>query len=288
MAGGGSIVGQLGPLPIYAFGLTAALGFLAGTVAALAQAPRYGIPRASLFQAAPLVMAAGVVGGRVLYVLGHLADYRLEPAAVFRLPEGGFAFYGALAAGAAALAWAARREGFDAWRALDVVAPGLALGQAIGFLGVQALGTPAGVPWGVWQGDAFVHPVPAYAIIFSYWLFFALLRLDKLGPAPGRLFLVYLFLHGLGWTVLDVWAAAPRLFGLTAMQWAGLGAAALAAGGLLWLRRRVKRPAPKETGAPATTPLAAPGPDKAARLWRAGVWLGGLAALLLLYWIRWA
>ncbi|MFS8534812.1 MAG: prolipoprotein diacylglyceryl transferase [Limnochordales bacterium] len=323
MAGGADVVGQLGPLPIYVFGLTTAVGFAVGTAVTLLQAERFGLAPARLFQAAPLVMVAGVLGGRVLYVLLHWPQYARHPLAVFRLPEGGFTFYGALLAGAGVLALVARRDGFDVWRALDAAAPGLALGQAIGLVGAQLPGRPTGVPWAVWLGRDLVHPIPAYGIILCYWLFFAVSRLARCGPARGRVFLVYLFLHGLGWTLIHFWSAGPRFLGLSSGQWAGMAAACAAASGFWLIPRRgpldtvpAGRPAPPggrasppgwraakpfpltaETALPgrppggAQRPYVQPAPrggSRASRWRRAGVWLGGLAVLLGLYWMRWA
>ena len=281
MAGGADVVGQLGPLPIYVFGLTTAVGFAVGTAVTLLQAERFGLAPARLFQAAPLVMVAGVLGGRVLYVLLHLPDYLQDPLAVLRLPEGGLTFYGALLAGAGVLALLARRDGFDFWRALDAAAPGLALGQAIGLVGAQLPGRPTGVPWAVWLGEDLVHPIPAYGIILCYWLFFAVSRLARYAPARGRLFLVYLFLHGLGWTLIDFWSAGPRFLGLSAGQWGGM-AAALVAVSAFWL---IPRRDPQDAVAAGQPAHRAGRP--ASRWRRAGVWLGGLVVLLSLYWMRW-
>ncbi|OUM99396.1 MAG: hypothetical protein BAA04_11425 [Firmicutes bacterium ZCTH02-B6] len=289
MAGGADVVGQLGPLPIYAFGLMTALGFAVGTAVALAHAERFGVAPARLYQATPLLMAAGVLGGRLLYVLLHLPRYVRDPLAVFHLPEGGFTFYGALLAGAGLLALLARRDGFDAWRALDAAAPGLALGQAIGLVGAQLPGRPTGVWWAVWVGENLVHPIPAYGIVFCYGLFFAVSRLARYGPARGRLFLVYLFLHGLGWAFIDIWSAGPRFLGLSSGQWAGLAAASMAASGF-WL---IPRQSPLDTVSTVQppSPVAKPGsPSGQPRArWRgASAWLSGLVVLLILYWMRWA
>jgi|GEM_PF-2677683 len=293
VSGGADVVVQLGPLPIFTFGLATALAFAVGTAVTLAQAARWGWPPERLFPAAPLVMLAGVLGARAAYVLIHWSDYRYDLAAVVRLQEGGFVFYGALAAGAVALAAYARRAGLDGRRALDAAAPGLALGQAVGLVGTHMPGRAATVPWAVPLGDEWVHPLAAYGIILCYWLFFALWRLGRRPIRRGRLFLVYLFLHGLGWTVIESWAAAPRFAGLTLAQWSGLATAAAAVAGLFLLPRTDAYSLP-------TVQLAglrlAGGPAWARRsraervwapVWRAGGWLAGLAALLGVYGLRW-
>lgn len=273
MSGGADVVGQLGPLPIYVFGLAAALGFAAGTAVSLVQARRLGLDPAVLFQAAPLVMLAGVLGGRLGYVLVHWRDYRGHPAAVLHLPEGGFVLYGGLVAGAGALVWWARRAQMDPWRALDAAAPGLALGQAIGLVGA-----------------ALPAPATACGIILSYGLFFYLWRLGTQWPARGRLFFAYLFLHGFGWLVIDVWTPAQRALGLTLGQWAALAAMIAAGAGFAWGPRRWLAPR-RPGGRWVTRRLIRPEPYPVSRgrqrMWGAGAWLGGLALLLGLHAMRW-
>lgn len=244
------MVGQLGPLSIYVFGLTTALGFAAGTLVSLLQAERLGLAAARLFQAAPLVMAAGVLGARAGYVLIHLSEYRFDWAAAARLQEGGFVFYGGLVAGAAALFWYARRTGMDGWRALDAAAPGLALGQAVGLVGAQMPGRATDVPWAVALGGETVHPLAAYGIIFSYGLFFVVWRLTGYSPGRGRLFLAYLFLHAWGWLFIDIWAPGPRFLGLTLGQWTNLLAAGAAAYGFAKLPRGIRAAGSVISGGP--------------------------------------
>src|SRR5690606_7010392 len=125
--GGPVVIKSIGPVNLYLFGTAAAAGCVAGLAAALALARRYGFAAEQVLEVAAPALLAGIAGARIGYVLLHWPDYRWDLAALWRLSEGGFFFYGGLAAGLLAAALAAGRRGMDVRRLLDVLAPGLAL-----------------------------------------------------------------------------------------------------------------------------------------------------------------
>lgn len=281
------VVGRLGPFTIYLFGLTVAAGCIVGLTVALIQGRRFGLSGARLFEAAAPSLIAGVLGARLAYVIANFADYRPALSSVWHFTEGGFSFYGGLAAGAAVAAWYAGRVGLPAGRLLDAAAPGLALGQAIGFVGAHVLGRSTSVPWAVLLDGRTLHPLPAYGIVLTYGLFFVTWRLGArtVPVRPARLFLVYALLHGWGTVIVGAWAAGARWLGLTAGQWAGVIVGSLAAVLLFAARGRTSAAGSMVDAAPrahSSEPMSQRllGPMR----WvRAAAWLGGLAALLLLF-----
>lgn len=284
-AGGPLIITNFGPLSLYLFGTLAAAGCVAGLMAALRLARRFGLSPVLVFEIAAPSLLVGLAGARLGYVVTHWAEYRWTPVlAVVGLDGGGFSFYGGLAAGLLAALLLGARRGLPVPRLLDVLAPGLALGQAVGFVGVHLDGRPARVPWAVALDGQAVHPFPAYAIVAAYGLFFICWRLAT-RPAdvrPGRLFLVYLFLHGFGTAVVGAWAAGTRFFGLTAGQWTGLvvGAAAAAA---LWVGRR-RAGTPSTPGRPHIGSQPALAGTGASAPWLTlAAWTSGLLLLLCLF-----
>lgn len=215
-------IGHVGPVPIYLFGLTTALGVVAGLAVGLLQAERFGLSLAKTFEFAPWGVIVGVAGARLGYVLTHLRDYVEAPSSLLRLWEGGFSFYGALLGGIVALLAYGWLAGLDFWRTLDAFAPGLALGQAVGLVGAQVLGQATSAPWGVTVQQMAIHPLPAYGIVLTYGLFVALWRIGGAKVRPGSLFLTYLLLHGLGSLFLGLWSSARAFWGMTVTQWSGL------------------------------------------------------------------
>lgn len=290
------ILGRFGPFTVYLFGLTVAAGCIVGLAASLVQGRRFGLSAARVFEVAAPSLLAGILGARLAYVLANFSDYRPALSSIWHFNEGGFSFYGGLVAGALVAAWYAERIGLSAGRLLDAAAPGLALGQAIGFVGAQLLGRPTSVPWAVPVDGVPLHPLPAYGMILAYGLFFVTWRLGAraVPVRPGRLFLVYALLHGWGMVIIGTWAAGPRWLGFTGGQWAALAVSVFAAVALFAGRRRGH--AAHSNGDPASaddaselqrpTELrgAADGRSIRPMHWaEAAAWLGGLVVLLLIF-----
>ena len=118
--------------------------------------------------------------------------------------QSGGVFYGGLLGAFPVAWWYARRHGLPPWRTADVLAPGVALGQAIGRLGCFAAGCcygrPADVPWAVTFRDVYatrtvgtpldmpLHPTQLYESLAASLIFFVLLWLAPAQalPRPGR------------------------------------------------------------------------------------------------------
>lgn len=304
LASGPKVIGRLGPLTLYLFGLTVAAGCIVGVIVAMMQARRFGLSATQLFEATAPSLIAAVVSARLAYVIVNFPDYRPALAAVWHFSEGGFAFYGGLAGGIAVAALYASRLGLPVGRLLDAAAPGLALGQAVGFVGAHVIGRETSVPWAVYVDGQALHPFPAYAIVFAYGLFFFLWRLgERPTPMrPGHLFLVYALLHGWGTAVVGTWAAGSRYGGMTAGQWAGLILGIVVGIALLMTRSPGTdgyTRARSGTGAETATGIGVRSALQSVivmsvrrrRLWyeriaRAATWLAGLAALLILFSVR--
>ena len=115
----------LGPVKLAWHGLTIAAGIALGAVVAGRWARRRGMDTDPLFTMAALVAAAGLIGGRIFYVIEHGGPL---------LGTRGFTFDGGVILAAVVLAAYARRSGMSA-RYLDAGAVGLPLGVAIGRIG---------------------------------------------------------------------------------------------------------------------------------------------------------
>lgn len=209
---------SLGPLHFYWYGLIVVAAILAAFLITLGQARQAGRPPAPVFDLLLWGVPAGILGARALYVLANWELYRQQPLDIFRLWQGGLAVYGALTAFVLVLWLYARQRRIAFWSWADIVAPGLAVGQAIGqlanFVNQEAFGYPTGLAWGVYIDFAlrpagyeqfdFFHPVPLYESAWNLALFLGLLalawagrRLVRLLP-PGGLFLLYILLYSVG------------------------------------------------------------------------------------------
>jgi prolipoprotein diacylglyceryl transferase len=171
-----------GPLPaVHAYGLT----LLVAIVAAIwLTALRWGRREGDLdliLRAAVWGVAAGIVGARLYHVVTSWDDVP-DPKwkGVFMVWEGGLGIWGGIAFGVLAGAIVVWRNGGSVLAAMDAVAPGLLLAQAIGRLGnwwnQELYGKPTDLPWALEIDDAHnldyapgttFHPTFLYEMIWN-------------------------------------------------------------------------------------------------------------------------
>ena len=175
----------LGPFGLSSFTLAALLGALGGRWLArrLAGVGDGAAALRAAVDAALTPLAVGAVVG------GRLGNQLLVPDLTWRDPLVWFAVTGASLSyagalvGAGAALWWSRRAGQPSWLALaDLLAPGAALGLAVGWLGMPGTGRPAPPPFGlVLGGGPSVVPLQLYGLVG-----FALLALLLTWQYPRR------------------------------------------------------------------------------------------------------
>src|SRR5207302_3324755 len=106
-----------------------------------------GIPSEVVYGIAGWSIAGGLIGARLFHVADHLSYYLENPLLIPAIWEGGIAVYGAFIGGLVGGGIAAWRSHLDPWPLLDIAAPSMLVGQAIGRLGCLCNGD-------AWGGDA--------------------------------------------------------------------------------------------------------------------------------------
>jgi phosphatidylglycerol:prolipoprotein diacylglycerol transferase len=134
------IITQVGPFQLGWHGLFTALAVVAGVWLALRLARARGISGDVVSTVAMWAVIGGIIGARLFHVLDHLPQYASDPVSVFAVWEGGIAVYGAFIGGPLAGCVAAWRASADTWPLLDLAAPAMLVGQAIGRLGCLSNG----------------------------------------------------------------------------------------------------------------------------------------------------
>ena len=240
-------------LPIKTFGLFFGLSFIACGLVLARRLKELGRPVDWAYELIFAALIGGIVGSRLWWFLDNYEDAKDD---VFGNLFGGsgLTWYGGLLGGAAAVLLWARRKGMVGLGLLDLCAPALALGYAVGRVGCQVsgdgdYGEPWDGPWamaypeGVVPTDEEVHPTPIYESLAMGVIALGLWHLrDRL--APGRLFALYLLLAGTERFLVEfVRRNEAVALGLTTAQWFSL---AMMAGGAVWLgltRGRPRTPA---------------------------------------------
>lgn len=242
----------IGPITLYSFGAMMGLGFLLAAKIAGRELDRHGyddeIASSLLFATA----VGGIVGSRVWAIFN---DWSLVTSSPFEALFGGagFVWYGGLVGGALAATLVFRRHGIPWLVGADCIAPGLALGQALGRIGCHLAGdgdwgAVTTVPWGVAYRDAIigwpyaegvlVHPTPLYEAA-AYTLIFALLwATRRRWNSRGSIFALYLLSAPAARFLIEFYRINPPVLGgLTQAQLFSIGL--VSAGALLmWAARR--------------------------------------------------
>jgi phosphatidylglycerol:prolipoprotein diacylglycerol transferase len=129
------VIAQVGPFQIGWHGLFTALAVLVAVRVAAMLGRRQGFDPETISSVAVWGVIGGLVGARAFHVADHLSFYLSNPLLIPAVWEGGIAVYGAFLGGIGGGLIAAWRKQLPVWRLLDVAAPAMLVGQAIGRFG---------------------------------------------------------------------------------------------------------------------------------------------------------
>ena len=214
-------------------GLFTAIGIAAGVWLAIRLAQLARLNEDDSMSIAVVSVVSGIVGARLLWVFEH-TDQIHSVGDVFAVTDGGISVYGAMIGGVLGgfIYVSIFKRSFPKWVALDVAAPGMILGQAIGRLGDFVNGEhfasqsslpwafrythpQTDGPWAVWAdgnpvGNWFrgsleragempvpVHPVAGgYEMLLDFMILGVLLFMRRFPIGAGWRFVVYVLAYG--------------------------------------------------------------------------------------------
>ncbi|HEX7950762.1 MAG TPA: prolipoprotein diacylglyceryl transferase [Candidatus Limnocylindrales bacterium] len=160
----GPIVLQLGPIPLYWYGVAYAVGLLGVYVVATRMAVRYGQNPDYVGNGMILIGVAALIGGRLYHVIDQFQLYRDDLLKIVLPPYTGLGVYGGMITGLIAFFYLSRRWHLDLWTWADVAAPAIFVMQGFGrwgnFFNQELYGPPTSLPWGIAIDCA--HRVAAY------------------------------------------------------------------------------------------------------------------------------
>ncbi len=155
---------QLGWLKIYWYGIFVVLGVVVGLVVVLKIAQRLGISSDEVYNLGFYLIIFGIIGGRIYAVILDLPFYLKNPWEIIAVWHGGLAIHGVIIGGlitlliyniplTLALSPKGRGRLRNFWQWADILAPAIALGQAIGrwgnYFNQEIFGKPTDLPWGI-------------------------------------------------------------------------------------------------------------------------------------------
>ena len=275
---------QIGPFPIYWYGIGYAVGLALAYLLLVRLAKRSGEDPEVVGNGIIIVAVAALIGGRLYHVIDQWALYQDDPISIVLPPYTGLGVYGGIITGTIAAFLYARYKRVPFLRWADIVAPGLFVMQAVArwgnFFNQELYGTPTSLPWGIPIDCA--HRVAAYPCAEfpeATTAFHPLFLYESISGILGALVLIWLGYHrrdrlrpGDLLLIFFIWYGTVRFFleplrqenwtfnGIPTAMLVSLGFIAVGVIALLWRHRPGH-----DTDAPATQ-------------WRHATW-GALGAI---------
>ncbi len=212
---------KLGTLTVYSYGAMLALAFVGGTILAAYRAKRFGLDKNKVVDLIFYILISSLVGARLLFVVLNWSYYSRYLPEIFQIWEGGLVFYGGLILAFIVLIWFVKKNRLSFGKILDVLAPSVALGIAVGRIGCFLNGCCWGKishKWGVCfpfknNPPAYVQqvyeglipknalyslpviPTQLYESLACLAIFFVLLFAQRYKRFDGFLFWLFIFLY---------------------------------------------------------------------------------------------
>ena len=249
---------RIGNFHIATYGVMAALGMILGLTVVFHLARKQGLDPDKMWNLGVLVVFAGIVGSKLLYIINEWGDMYHSLGDVFTLStmQAGGVFSGGLLLAIIVAIWYLRSNKIAFLPAADVFAPGIAIGHALGRVGCFAAGCcygrPTSEPWGVIFTNpkaneitgtplgVRIHPTQLYEMVAELINFAILYYLATRKKFEGEVIGLYLFLYGIERFVIEFFrgdGGRGTMFGGALSTTQVISICMVLAGGILWMRR---------------------------------------------------
>jgi phosphatidylglycerol:prolipoprotein diacylglycerol transferase len=258
---------------VHWYGIMYVVGIAAGAYVARRYVELLGADLQDMYDLLLWGIGAGLLGGRLFYVVQNRQSYYLHhPQDILAIWQGGMAFFGAIGGALVATVVFAHVRRIPVWPLLDVAAVFAAVGQPFGRVGNIVNGDIVGyathLPWGVAYlnqhslapalGVAY-QPAPAYEMLANFVLLAVLLPLARRSPRPGVVAAFYLGGYSITQFVVFFWRAnSITALGLKQAQLTSIVTLVASAALLWWLALRRRRGNASTTTTRAGSPPDAP------------------------------
>jgi phosphatidylglycerol:prolipoprotein diacylglycerol transferase len=209
---------HFGPLHLRSYGLMLSLSFLLGLWLALREARSRGYDPDAIVDLGVVLLASGVAGARLLYVVSHLNEFAGHWIEVLFVWQGGLTLWGGFLVAVPAGILFCRRRRLPTWEVADVFAGPVAVGAAVGrfgcFLNGCCYGLPTHLPWAIrfpagslpyaQFGDGALHPSQLYNVLAGLATYVVVAVAGPRLRASGQRWWLMLGTYGLLRAVVDL------------------------------------------------------------------------------------
>jgi len=185
---------EIGAFKLRWYSMLVAAGFLVGAYVAVTEAKRRGDDHNHVYNILLLALPLALIGARAYHVVDLWDEiYRDDLGRIILINEGGIGIYGAIAGSILAVFIYTRWQKLPLLRWLDIGAPGLIVGQAIGrwgnFFNEELYGRPTDLPWAIsiplnkripgFAGFSDFHPLFLYESLLNIMAFGAMMFVGR-------------------------------------------------------------------------------------------------------------
>jgi phosphatidylglycerol:prolipoprotein diacylglycerol transferase len=239
---------HLGPLTLQTFGIMFALAFVASGLLVGRRLKELGKPSDWAYEMVFAALIGGLVGSRLDFIIENYDEVKHDLLGNLFSGSGLIWYGGAIGGALGVVIWARVRRMLNL-TLLDICAPALAIGYAVGRIGCQLsgdgdYGTAWDGPWamaypnGTVPTDVTVHPTPIYETLAMGLAAYVLWRLRD-AFQPGLLFALYLVFAGVERFLVEFIRRNDDVFaGLTQAQ---LISVVMFVAGAAWLLVKARR-----------------------------------------------
>ena len=205
---------KLGPISVAWYGVIIATGIVLAFLVVQREMVKRGMHPDFLTDLLIWAVPIAIISARIYYVIFSWDYYKDNLGEVIQIWNGGIAIHGALIGAFITTYVYTKRRGVSFWKVVDIAAPGLLIGQAIGrwgnFINQEAHGGPVSehflnttiIPdWIMNQmtieGITY-HPTFLYESLWNVVALIILLLLRKVPLKRGEMFLFYLTWYSIG------------------------------------------------------------------------------------------
>lgn len=206
---------EVGSITIYWYGVIIAFGAFLGLSFVLKEAERLSLNKEIFIDLILYAVPISIIFARIYYVLFSWDYYKDNPGDIIAIWEGGIAIHGALIGAVLTTVVFSRIKKISFWKLVDIAAPGLLIGQAIGrwgnFMNQEAHGGPVtrsfleGLALPDWLVNqmfiegTYYHPTFLYESLWNVLgLILILIIRRKVSLKRGELFLSYVIWYSIG------------------------------------------------------------------------------------------
>ena len=194
------------------YGILIASGMLLGTLLALRESRRVNFDENYILDVLLYSVPAAVIGARLYYVILEWGYYSSNPSQILAIRNGGLAIHGAIIGALIAASVYTKVKKISLLKVIDICAPSIILGQAIGrwgnFMNQEAYGGVVSKQFishfpGFIQNQMFIEgayrqPTFLYESVWDLAVFITLLIVRRKHRWDGFIFFLYLGLYSVG------------------------------------------------------------------------------------------